>query len=158
MHGNDNSPAHKSNLCVGGPLSGRRYGVRSGNGFSTMAIPKLTTGMLDPPGAKAPSDETEVEACRYREETFRTPDGAVHFWVPDDQTPLQSMTALLETFEQCKAERAFAIAALKDALQAVSMPAQPGQHLEILYTALRRLLRNDVTPADVSRWPSPDDF
>jgi hypothetical protein len=36
----------------------------------------------------------------YRAETFHTPQGDVEFWVPHGQTPLESITMLLDGFER----------------------------------------------------------
>ena len=50
--------------------------------------------------ARQPNDPVKVEFADYREETFYTPQGDVSFWVPEGQTLLDTITMLLESYEQ----------------------------------------------------------
>jgi hypothetical protein len=90
----------KSMLCVGGPLSGRRYEVAGGVGFTVPVAPLLDLRTIGP----AMPDVVKVEFARYREERFHTPQGDVFFWTPIDQTALQTITLLLESYETRRRE------------------------------------------------------
>jgi len=86
--------AHRSMLCVGGPHAGRRVESKPGAGF--------TVPVLKRPASTYPMalDPVEVEHFDYRAEVFHTPDGDVWFWAPRDQSALQTITLLLECYEQ----------------------------------------------------------
>jgi hypothetical protein len=94
---------HKSMLCVGGPRSGVRYAVLHGSGFR-VPIRQQTTES-DPDHVDYRPNKVKVEFADYREETFHTPQGDVSFWVPNGQTPLETITLLLETYEASIARR-----------------------------------------------------
>ena len=87
-------------LCVGGPLSGQRYEVAGGAGFTVPVAPPLDLRTIGP----AMPDVVKVEFARYREERFHTPQGDVSFWTPTDQTPLETITLLLESYESRRRE------------------------------------------------------
>ncbi|MGH6923623.1 MAG: hypothetical protein ACRED5_07775 [Propylenella sp.] len=88
----------KSMLCVGGPRAGRRYAVLHGSGFRVPI--KSDVPENDPRSPEwQPNKPVKVEFADYREETFHTPQGDVSFWVPEGQTPLETIKALLETYE-----------------------------------------------------------
>lgn len=89
----------KSYLCVGGPLGGKRYAILYGTGFTVPVYEE----MPDPESLDyQPNKPVKVENIRYREETFRTQEGDVSFFVPEGQTPFETMTLLLETYERQK--------------------------------------------------------
>lgn len=85
---------HHSHVCVGGPLAGRRYLAKSEMGFCTAIPPKVRLT----PSNKA-ADTVSFTTVNYKRDTFRTADGDVSFWVPNDQTALQTMTLLLDNYE-----------------------------------------------------------
>lgn len=87
----------KSMLCVGGPHDGRRMAILHGNGFrvpTTEEIPRDVRLEYDQPIAKA-----STRFVDYRAEIFTTPQGEVSFWVPKEQTPLETITRLLTVYE-----------------------------------------------------------
>jgi hypothetical protein len=86
---------HRSMLCVGGPRSGQRYAILHGSGFK---VP--VTRAQESEQIKHSSDPYKVEIVDYRAEHFNTPQGEVSFWVPAQQTPLQTITLLLEAYEK----------------------------------------------------------
>jgi hypothetical protein len=89
-------PEHKSMLCVGGPEAGRRYHAARGSGFRV-----AVRGPLPPLNlSEAVAAEVSHEIVSYRAEYFHTPQGDVTFWVPEGQTPLETMTILLECYER----------------------------------------------------------
>jgi hypothetical protein len=49
-----------------------------------------------------PNAPVSVELTRYRSEVFHTPQGDVSFWTPEGQTPLETITLLLETYEEAR--------------------------------------------------------
>lgn len=86
----------KSDLCVGGPLAGQRFSSEH-EYFKTVDRPTLNSAALfldDPVVIKT------VEEVTYRREFFHTPEGMASFWAPATQTPLESITLLLETYER----------------------------------------------------------
>lgn len=88
----------KSMLCVGGPRAGQRYAVLYGSGFRVPI--KSDVPQNDPSHPDwQPNKPVKVEFADYREETFHTPQGDTSFWVPQDQTPLETITMLLEAYE-----------------------------------------------------------
>lgn len=87
---------HISMLCIGGPHSGQRFAVRGGNGFRVAVSPCTSVG--DP----TKSESVTVAFTDYRAEFFHTPQGDVSFWVPVGQTPLQTLTILLEVYERAE--------------------------------------------------------
>jgi hypothetical protein len=89
---------HKSMLCVGGPRGGRRYAILHGVGFTVPV--KLDASANDPSSEDyQPNKPVKVEFTDYRSEVFHTPQGDVSFWVPANQTPLETITLLLEVYE-----------------------------------------------------------
>ncbi len=89
---------HKSMLCIGGPLDGKRFAAQSGAGFRVPV--RLETSMADPNSADyQPNAQVPVEITGYKSEVFHTPQGDVSFWVPTRQTPLETITMLLEAYE-----------------------------------------------------------
>lgn len=87
---------NKSMLCVGGPRDGTRISAKSGNGFSVpVRAPIPLPSDLD---ARPNATGTYV-VVNYRREVFNTPQGEVSFWVPEKQTPLETMKRLLEAYE-----------------------------------------------------------
>lgn len=84
---------HKSMLCIGGPRARERYAVLHGTGFRVPVPERLS--VTDPVG-----DALKVEYFDYHAEVFHTPQGDVSFWVPVGQTPLETITMLLEAYER----------------------------------------------------------
>jgi hypothetical protein len=84
-----NMSDRKSMLCVGGPRAGKRYTILHGSGF---VVPVSEDLQSDRPAS--------IELRSYRAEVFHTPQGDVSFWVPAGQTPLETITLLLETYER----------------------------------------------------------
>lgn len=72
-------------LCVGGPLDRKRHGPTNQPGF--------TATMLGVDGFKP---------VRYQMEIFHTPQGDVSFWVPEGQTPLETIKLLLSSYQRNK--------------------------------------------------------
>lgn len=90
---------HKSMLCVGGPLSGRRFEAERGTGFTVPVAKPETTS--DPEAEDyRPNATVEYVNHHYKAETFHTPQGDVEFYSPHTQTPLESITILLDGFEK----------------------------------------------------------
>jgi hypothetical protein len=89
-----------SMLCVGGPLAGRRYDAQPGAGFVT---PVRTSSLAEfDPSHYMPNATVSVVLTHYRAETFHTPQGDVAFWTPEGQTALETITLLLETYEEAR--------------------------------------------------------
>lgn len=86
---------HHSHVCVGGPLAGKRYLAKSERGFRAAVRPKTT--LTVPLSDKI----TTIATVDYKRDSFHTTDGDISFWVPNDQTPLQTMTILLDNYETC---------------------------------------------------------
>lgn len=84
----------KTMLCVGGPLAGRRQVVLNGTGFRTPVIENRSIA--------SDEDIVKVATTDYREEVIHTPEGAVSFWSPVGQTPLESLRLLLDGYEKSK--------------------------------------------------------
>lgn len=93
---------NKSMLCVGGPLAGKRRAILYGNGFVVPVLKDADLAATHLP-VDDPKATTDFVRVGYRSEVFRTPDGDVSFWVPEDQTPLETITLLLETYEKARA-------------------------------------------------------
>lgn len=87
--------SHKSMLCIGGPRAGRRYAILHGTGFR---VPIAEQIPVDPAGQER--EDVKIEFADYRAEVFHTPQGEVSFWVPAGQTPLDTITMLLEAYER----------------------------------------------------------
>ncbi len=86
-----------SDLCVGGPLDGKRFAAARGSGFR---VP-IREPLPDPVSIDyRPNATVKVVDERYRSESFNTPQGSVTFWVPSDQTPLETITRLLKVYEK----------------------------------------------------------
>lgn len=99
-------PDKKSFLCVGGPLAGRRYEPQSKLGFR-VPVRSERAADADPSSPDyQPNKPVSYEIAEYREETFHTPEGDISFWVPYRQTAGETITLLLETYEQHHRRRA----------------------------------------------------
>jgi hypothetical protein len=97
---------HKSMVCVGGPRSGQRFAILDGNGFRVPV--QIEQGSAADPFSPdyQPNRPVNVEFTDYHAEQFHTPQGDVSFWVPVGQTPLETITLLLEHYEaSAKRER-----------------------------------------------------
>lgn len=92
---------HQSLLCVGGPNAGQRRAVLHGTGFRTPILKDMPVMVRWNPN-EMPEAPTAYDFVEYRAEYFHTPQGDVSFWVPFQQTPLETITLLLETYEQAK--------------------------------------------------------
>jgi hypothetical protein len=86
-----------SYLCIGGPLAGRRYEVQVSDRFSTPAFRFFAPALSN---ETTPDSSTTLEIVDYHEQVFHSPEGAVSFWVPFGQTPLQTIELLLEAYER----------------------------------------------------------
>lgn len=96
---------HKSMLCVGGPRSGQRYAILHGAGFR-VPVQQPAPEIDDPTSENyRPNNPVKVEFTDYRAELFHTPQGDVSFWVPAGQTPLETITLLLESYERSNSRR-----------------------------------------------------
>jgi hypothetical protein len=90
---------HKSMLCVGGPLGGKRYAVRPNLTGFAVPIQISCAGTTPQDVDYRPNVSPPVEISYYHAETFHTPQGDVEFWVPDGQTPLETIMLLLDVYE-----------------------------------------------------------
>lgn len=88
-------------LCIGGPLMGQKRAVLHGRCFSVPIADPLPVGPMD---LSAATEIMTVEFVNYRSGTFGTPQGYVEFWVPEGQTPLETITMLLEAYERSPGE------------------------------------------------------
>lgn len=90
---------NKSALCVGGPLAGQRYATKDGSGFT---VPKVNPGPESDPQHEdfKPNKTATVEMHHYTVQTFHTTQGDVEFWVPTQQTTLETITMLLGAYER----------------------------------------------------------
>ncbi len=61
---------------------------------------KVAKDRRAPKMAEFLSRRADAAVTHYRAEKFFTPQGDVTFWVPRDQTPLQTITVLLECYER----------------------------------------------------------
>jgi hypothetical protein len=88
----------KSYLCVGGPHSGRLVAQKHDSFYVQSTDAPLK---LNEPWSK--DSEITVATIEYRRCYFSTPQGLISFWTPSDQTPLQTLNLLLETYQDaCK--------------------------------------------------------
>jgi hypothetical protein len=93
---------HKSMLCIGGPRDGQRYAILHGTGFR-VPVQQPDPELDDPTSENyRPNKPIKIEFTDYRAELFHTPQGDVSFWVPVGQTPLETITMLLESYEQAR--------------------------------------------------------
>lgn len=87
----------KSMLCVGGPHDGRRMAILHGNGF---CVPIMEDTPRDVRAEDfQPNARASIRFVDYRAEIFTTPQGEVSFWVPKEQTLLETITRLLTVYE-----------------------------------------------------------
>jgi len=89
---------HKSMLCVGGPRAGERFESHHGSGFRVPILRELPDAIST--DYRSIKETVEIAFTDYHEQTFHTPQGDVSFWVPIDQTPLETITLLLEAYER----------------------------------------------------------
>jgi len=89
---------HKSMLCVGGPCAGQRFDAQTHVGF---CVPIEVKYSYNDPHSEdfQPNKKIDVADVYYRSETFHTPQGEISFWTPTNQTPIETITTLLETYE-----------------------------------------------------------
>lgn len=84
----------ESSICVGGPHSGRHYlSVRDENFTCPVRRQKAAEFVV-----RGDEPKQEIVHVTYVRQEISTPDGSVSFWVPEGQTPLETMTLLLERF------------------------------------------------------------
>lgn len=76
----------KKAICVGGPNSGRLY--KSVTDVSFVAPVKRNDAGGD-----------RIEYVTYRRQEVHCPEGIVSFWVPEDQTMIESIEKLLDRFQ-----------------------------------------------------------
>lgn len=80
----------KSYLCVGGPLAGQKYDA-PGNNFKVPIQESASTSEI--------YDNVVIKTITYIEETFRTHQGDITFWIPQGQTWFDTMILLLDGYE-----------------------------------------------------------
>lgn len=90
---------HKSLLCVGGPQSGKSYVVLHGSRIR-VPIPVSTRPSVYEATDLVSDSTVRLECIGYRVERFHTPQGDACFLVPEGQTPLETISLLLEGYEQ----------------------------------------------------------
>lgn len=91
---------YNTNLCIGGPLDGKRY-IEPGDRES-FHVPLLKKLELAPyPSPHDPDQVTHtVEYCTYKRMTFRTSgDQLVTFWAPDTEDYFRVLVRLLNRYE-----------------------------------------------------------
>ncbi len=86
-------------LCVGGPRGGQRV-VASEYGFKAPSH-KTRISVVDYP-FKAGDALAEVEYTVYKADQISTPQGMISFWIPINQTPMETMTLLMDAYEYKK--------------------------------------------------------
>ena len=86
-------------LCIGGPLAGQRHATHKESGFLYPIKEDIAANDQSHPDWQ-PNEPVAAVVGRYREDRFHTPQGDVSFWVPQDQTPLETITMLLESYER----------------------------------------------------------
>lgn len=96
-----NGEKMKSALCVGGPRDGQRVAILHGNGFCVPATEPEKVAATDA-YLHMRDEPVTVQWTNYRGELFHTEQGQVMFWVPADQTPLETITMLAEGYEQAR--------------------------------------------------------
>lgn len=101
-------------LCVGGPKDGAMLAILHG---TRMRMP-----VYGPMAEYDPRKPTEF--CDYRIETYRTPDGDISVWVPEGQTPLQTMRMLLDSYSAVRDDGL--AAAAPDMLEYIRSSASAG--------------------------------
>lgn len=83
-------------LCIGGPLAGQRKEILYGRKFIAFQEPDL------PPlywrDYYSPHDTVEFKQIIYTLQSINTPEGEVTFWIPEQQTMLETLTLLFETY------------------------------------------------------------
>lgn len=90
--------SEKNYLCVGGPLSGKRFAILYGNRFH-VDIGTLSNYLYQPVGSAKP-DYVEIKFACYEKHTFHTEDSQyIHMWIPEGQTGAETMNLLLESYE-----------------------------------------------------------
>jgi len=86
---------HKTNLCIGGPLDGKRYDAGDRPSFRAPTLPKLSvTAPLE-----MDAMVTVIEVIYQRMHWRCGPDDVVTIWVPSDKSPLDAMMRLIEVYE-----------------------------------------------------------
>ena len=97
---------HKLMLCIGGPSAGKRVDAQPGAGFR---VPVQTEHNYSDPHSEdfQPNKKIDIIDVYYRSETFHTPQGKVSFWTPADQTPLETIIMLLESYEAKQLDLSF---------------------------------------------------
>lgn len=95
----------RSYLCVGGPKSGERVSPNPEKRFIADILPPMGMARVSgPPDINEPVSLT-VERIEYVNEHFVTPEGKITLWVPEGQTPLETLEVLLDTYAQaCSAK------------------------------------------------------
>lgn len=87
-----------THICVGGPLSGKRYTIMYGRRFHIALRPKVDLPDLINM-AQYSDDPVETKYIEYEEQYFCHTSGRVIFWAPVGQSPTESLRLLLETYE-----------------------------------------------------------
>lgn len=85
----------KAGFCVGGPAAGQWREVH-GNGF---VVAKYHPGPSPTDIDYRPNATVDVQQIPYRGEVFYTPQGEILFWVPEQQTPLETLQLLVNAYE-----------------------------------------------------------
>lgn len=84
----------KNHICVGGPLGGQRKAVMEGSRFR-IALNHWPTSSRAPFTEADMQEKVQVDIAVYIEERMHTPQGELFFWVPEGQTPRQTMEILV---------------------------------------------------------------
>lgn len=89
---------HKtSDLCVSGPIAGQRRAVSHEDRFRVAVLLPAVLSELDKAN---PLDIVQMKDFVYRRISFEMPEGSTSFWAPEGQTTQQTLTMLLEAYEE----------------------------------------------------------
>lgn len=94
---------HRTNICIGGPLDGKRYYAGEASHFRVPVRPTLRLAEIEE--ARHVPSPVLTEEARYVLTWFNTPEGRVSFWTIDGTTPLEAMQLLVDGYRQATTKR-----------------------------------------------------
>lgn len=87
-------------ICVGGPLGGQRKHILHGSSFRVcQRVPLPLPMSLDMPLSEVLETHPITKEIKYVTQDWHTEEGTVKLWVPERQTPSETLAILLTTYE-----------------------------------------------------------
>lgn len=87
------------NVCVGGAYNGQRVDV-SGEYFRVREQKSFQIGSAESLGVGKPPQPTETKYQTYVKQSFKTAQSTISYWVPEGQSPEESLNLLLSNYHE----------------------------------------------------------